>query len=337
MHFSLPARVSLPAFFRKGQHASSASSKDAAVVTAYLSKYLHEPKKVITKILRSNRAFLNEVNRFRNCQQSDRNLEAHRSSFDFPQQQQFESLSQEHPGSRVLVSYHFGDFIYGCSLLATRENQHRQQYFLTQLQSTAAFTSNMQRSFGRDEVSRRIQLTTDSIDLIQLASALRRGNTSILTFADLPTGFGERVQVSFLGRDAWFPKGPAMLALAGKAALLPVINLKEKGRNQILLYPQIETALREGESLIEAAHRITQELVTILEAVICQHPWQWRYLAALPTYFNEAPLRLDGELSKHAPNKQIPKEASYDNGCHRIPYQSPEPKLGQTVLSPVTG
>lgn len=252
---------------------------------AALSRYLHEPQRAISSLLKTNCNYLREVDRFRNTRQFRHRLNKHLRSFQFSQQDGFRCIQHRFPGSRILVSYHFGDFIYGNNVLACHEAAQRQQYFLTQLPSTAAFISNMNHCFGEARFSRRIQITADSTTPAALVARLRSEPCTLLTFADLPPGFGEPTPLRFLGREAWFPKGPAVLALMANAPIVPVLNWRQGATNRVQIYPLISPKLRDGESLQQASSRITQNLVNILEAALLHNPWQWRYLSALPSYF----------------------------------------------------
>jgi len=249
-----------------------------------LSQYLHEPRSRLKSLLRRNQRFLHRVESFRNHAQSKLRLRHYLQSFQFKQREEFHELQTACPGSRILLSYHFGDFVYGNNVLAACEGPNRRQCFLTQLPSSPAFLANMHRCFG-DDFQHREQILTDKSSAAALVAKLRNESCTLLTFADLPAGFGERIEVQFLGRRAWFPKGPAVLALASRTPLVPVLNYSETAANRIILFPAIEPYRLSGESIHQACTRITQRLVDILEVVVLQYAWQWRFLAHLPQYF----------------------------------------------------
>lgn len=182
-----------------------------------LSRCLHEPCSTVKRLLGDNRKYLNEVERLRNRVQPSSRLDRHLASFQLQQPEELEELLRHIPGSRILVSFHFGDFIYGNSIVAGLEEPGRQQCYLTQLPATEAFLANMKLCFGADGIQRREQFLTASVSPQSLVKKLRREQCTLLTFVDLPAGFGERVGVSFLGRKAWFSKGPAVLSLASGA------------------------------------------------------------------------------------------------------------------------
>jgi hypothetical protein len=299
---------------------SRKSRQERNAYLAALSRYLHEPQGAISSLLKTNRKYLREVDCFRNTRQRKYKLTHHLRSFQFSQDAGFHCIQNRFPGSRILVSFHFGDFIYGNNVLASSEEPERQQYFLTQLPSTTAFIKNMNDCFGADRFARRTQITTDSTQAAALVARLRGETCTLLTFADLPPGFGEATRLRFLGRDAWFPKGPSLLALMAKAPLIPVLNWRHGRTNRVKIYPLITPDLCDGESLQQASSRITQKLVTILEDALLQNPWQWRFLSALPSYFQPASSvnkTLDG-----ADNTD--REKFNDTGSQRHSTQTPE-------------
>jgi len=263
-------------------------SRQAQVQLCYcLSSLLHEPEPKVRQWLKLNTRYLARIERFRNRAQSQARLRAHKDSFKFQQRQEFEALLRADGRSRILLGFHFGDFIYGNNVLADSEPAGRSQYFLTQLPPTDDFLHNMHCCFGDERFSNRAQLIVEDTTAAELAALLRRSHCSLLSFADLPAGFGERVAVNFLGRRAWFPKGPATLALVCKVPLLPVMNWWDGKHNHLQLFDQIEPGVHARESLQEATTRITQTLAGILEQLLLQYPWQWRFLSALPAFFVE--------------------------------------------------
>lgn len=290
-----------------------ASQQREAQLRCYLSSLLHEPEHQVQKWLHSNRRYLARVERFRNQTQSRARLLAHKASFEFLQRREFEELIRLDSRSRILLGFHFGDFIYGNNVVADSEPESRHQYFLTQLPPTDHFLQNMRRCFGEVKFNNRQQLIADNTAAAELAALMRRPQCSLLSFVDLPAGFGERVEVAFLGRRAWLPKGPATLALVCKTPLLPVVNWWDGRLNRVQLFEQIEPQIATGESLQQATTRITQTLADILEHVLLQHPWQWRFLSALPAFFMEP------ERGSRRDLNHSNKELSNDSGrqAHR--------------------
>lgn len=261
---------------------------DRSLYYSALSCYLHEPEKKVRRLLRANRRYLKRVEQYRNSVQGIARLNQHLASFRFTQQEAFTEFLGEYPKSRILAGFHFGDFIYSNNVVAAREEEGREQCFLAQLPPSAAFLGNMSRCFGERAFAHRQQLIASEVSPARLIARLGNDNTTLLTFVDLPDGFGKRIKVSFLGREAWFPKGPSLLSVAATVPVIPVISYLAGGTNHIRVHPLINPRADGSESRESACLRITQSLVDILEAYLSLFPWQWRYLAALPSFFHES-------------------------------------------------
>ncbi len=252
---------------------------------AAIGRYLHLPGSEVRRLLHRNRKFLRGVECFRNTPQSINRLEKHVESFTVDSKEETTKFLAEDKRSRLLVSFHFGDFIYGNNVLASYEGYGRKQFFFTQLNPTTAFTANMEKAFGISKSAGPRQLTSKSSTAIGLVKKLKAENTSLLTFMDLPRGFGECTRVNFLGRHAWFPKGPAMLSLLAGVPILPILNYQEGNRHIINVFPLIESGIGDKNERKETAQRITQQLVSYLERALALYPSQWRFLSALPSFF----------------------------------------------------
>ncbi|MCG8414150.1 MAG: hypothetical protein MI746_08010 [Pseudomonadales bacterium] len=236
-------------------------------------------------LLVRNSRYLAQVEKFRNKQLPPSIVHKHVESFRFEQGADYQQLLQQDTRSRLVVSFHFGDFIYGPNVLSVFEGSDRKQYFLTQLESTAEFLANWKAGFGDTQPRQPKQLIASSTSAAQLLRLLRAPGTTLLTFADLPPGFGRSTQVQFLGRQAVFPSGPATLSVLSQSPMLPILNVEESGLNQVIAFPQLEPSLRSGESRKQKVQRLTQKLATILEIALLEYGWQWRYLSVLPAYF----------------------------------------------------
>jgi len=252
---------------------------------AAIGRYLHLPSSEVRRLLRRNKKFLANVECFRNKPQSISRLRKHVDSFTVETKEEITKFLAEDKRSRLLVSFHFGDFVYGNNVLASYESCNRKQYFFTQLDSTTAFTANMGKAFGISKNAGPRQLTVKSSSAIGLVKKLKTENTSLLTFMDLPHGFGERIRVKFLGRDAWFPKGPAMLALLAGVPILPILNYQYGNKHIVDVFPLIESSLGNKYEAKEFAQQTTQQLVSYLERALFLYPSQWRFLSVLPSFF----------------------------------------------------
>jgi lauroyl/myristoyl acyltransferase len=119
----------------------------------------------------------------------------------------------------------------------------------------------------------RIIYTTGSpFSSLELASVLRRGEL-VGMHLDRHTG-GSFVRVPFFGKEAAFPLGPATLARATRAPLVPVFMVREGAKG----------FRAKAEDPIEVAHtrdrerdlyEATARLVAVYEAYVRRYPLQW--------------------------------------------------------------
>lgn len=259
-----------------------------ALLLATLSQCLHEPQSRCLKILRANAVYLSRVERYRNQPQGRAQLQKHVARFKFPQQTELSRLDAEDQRPRLVASIHAGDFIYGTNVFANYESPDTKQYVLLQKAPSEVFQRNLSQAFGEKRYSSRTQLLLESFEFAQFRRRLNSSKSSLLTFTDLPPGFGRRVQIEFLGRAAWFPVGPALMAISNRTPILPLLNFSVGNVNWIQLWPMIEPNRQAGQSIEEAAREVTQQLSNPLQWLIYRYPEQWRFLSALPSFFTAA-------------------------------------------------
>lgn len=253
----------------------------------FISFSLREPLRAVVSILRQNVEFLHQVE-YRRVHLIDRSrIRQYASSFELQQGSSFFRLIAMDGRSRILATYHFGDFVYGMNYLVCLDPPGRRRVVLSQTKSSPSNAENMRNAFGAKAAGDEAQLIGSSTTMVALSALLRRGCCTLVMFCDLPCGFGEPIQVKFLDRIAWFPRGPATLAITSRTPLLPVINYLHQGINKIEMTQQIEPELLPGESFESAVARITQQLINYFEQYFVRFPEQWRYLQSLPTYFVE--------------------------------------------------
>ena len=257
-----------------------------------ISIYLRESLRYTEIILLKNAFFQKRLQYRRNQTLDDLSLKNHIGRFDFEQQQEYSMLVSQDKRSRILACYHFGDFVYAMNYIVSLEAISRKGLLLSQSEATSQYFDNMERAFGKKVTGTDSQIICSKLDITRLSSLLRKGNSTLVLFCDLPNGYGEQVRVKFLNRSAWFPKGPAVLALVNKVPLLPSISYYDGKRHKIELANQIEPYTLNHESLEDGVIRITQELVDFFEYFLYRYPEQWRFLQKLPLYFlkgNAAP------------------------------------------------
>ncbi len=260
----------------------------AAEQVAAISTFLREPRGRTRRLLATNANWLTALERRRNTRLSEAELRRHAALFDFPQARQLRELLADDGRSRLLASFHFGDYVYGLNLLAASFGGRANVVFLSDAPASAASFANMKLAFDGHAPGPGAQLLARSTPGTEVGALLRRRGVQCITFCDFVQRGCARAQVVFLFRHAVFCRGPATLALTNRVPLLPVINWFDGERHQVLLGEQIEPCFFDGENLAGAARRITDDLVRFFEPFFRLNPEQWRYLEALPHFFPNA-------------------------------------------------
>ena len=255
---------------------------------AAVSAFLREPRSRGRRLLIANRKWLAELEHWRNCRQQEAALRRHVARLRFPQQESLQELVRADARSRLLVSFHFGDYIYGTNLLAASISGLARVFFLSHAPGSAAYFANMALAFGEHAIGPSQQLLANQASLSRVLPLLRGRGMQLITFCDLSGEFGGRAQVDFLYRAAWFSRGPAILSLTNRVPLLPVINWFDGDRRQLVLGDQMEPERYPGETIADAAGRMTNSLIRFFEPFFRNNPEQWRYLGILPLYFIQA-------------------------------------------------
>lgn len=86
----------------------------------------------------------------------------------------------------------------------------------------------------------------------------------------------EGIFVSFFGWETWTPTGPAKIALASGAAIVPAFMIHERDHYRLFIEDPILPV--EGDSKEEAVRLITQAWSQIVERYIRQYPDQWVWM-----------------------------------------------------------
>jgi lauroyl/myristoyl acyltransferase len=118
-----------------------------------------------------------------------------------------------------------------------------------------------------------------------LSTLLRRGNCTLVLFCDVSAECGARTAVRFLGRQAWFSRGPATLAVINRVPLVPVLCTNDANQSWIDITSPLDPVPHADESVRDCVDRLTQQLVSHFEDYFRASPEQWRYLHQLPLYF----------------------------------------------------
>lgn len=248
---------------------------------------IRQPVNAISCLLAKNRLHNSRFEQRRNRVERSSLVQRYCEGFKIPQREDYLGLIQKDRRSRIIVSFHCGDFLYGCASLLVLDGSKRRKYVMSLNRSSNACYSNLAAGFSRQIPGPECELLLGETDASTLSQILRAGNASILLFCDIPPGLIETTAVNFLNRPAWFSIGPAILALANRVPLLPLINYSTKNSSYVRLATQIEPVLLPSETLHGGAKRITQSLATFFESVFLENPEQWRFLSLLPRYFSE--------------------------------------------------
>lgn len=234
--------------------------------------------------LSANRRFLAPVEARRKQCQSAWRLRRHRRLWHEPDLEAYRQLLSQDPRSRIVATYHFGDFAFGLNTLLREDPKDRECIVLTQQTSDGAYFSNMRRAFGDEATTAQQQWPVANLRTANLSAKLQKQVVTLVTFCDLPPTFGATTEVQFLDRSARFPRGAAALALRYKLPLLPVVCYHSAGRHRIALWSQIEPIPVYGEKRAECVSRLTQQLADHLQQFVRWAPQQWRFLGSLPSY-----------------------------------------------------
>ena len=246
-----------------------------------------QPINAVSSLLAKNRLHNLRFEQRRNTTESPSLVHRYCQGFKIPQREDYLELIQKDRRPRIIASFHCGDFLYGSASLLRLDSSKRRKFVLSLNRSSSACYSNLAAGFGQEMLDSGYELLLADTDSSQLSQILRAGNASILLFCDVPSGLNETTEVNFLNRHAWFSVGPAILALANRVPLLPLINYSAAGSSFLELGDQIEPVLLPSETLRTGAKRITQSLVSFFESAFLEKPEQWRFLSLLPCYFSK--------------------------------------------------
>ncbi|ALO46846.1 hypothetical protein [Pseudohongiella spirulinae] len=242
---------------------------------------LSEPERIVDNLLLRN-AFMNAQFYSRRMAHLANSVESARlvREFVWPDESDYQRVINGDNGSRILLTIHMGDFTGAFKRISSHAAEHR--------------TATSLRREGLDEgwsnlfaggSSRHFVACHGRDSPLQIVSNLRRGGHTVAILADLKDEFGQTTNVQFLGRTARFVKGPAQLAVSGRAFIYPFVTFQSGQKQRIEFSERISPELLPGENMTDAVNRITQQLVRQAEQWIKRAPDQWKFLGTLPGYF----------------------------------------------------
>lgn len=270
-----------------------------AAKVAVLSFLLKEPDKHIRRILALHQYYrLSFYARRIRYLSPDITPIGQQENFEWPDCESYARCSQLYRESRVLMTIHMGDFMGAFRHIAAHGAADRAVMSLRR--DLDALDTRHLRS-KNDDTHRLFRHGIDNP--AGIVDALRGGNQTLAILFDLGRDFGEIAEVEFFRHRAGFVRGPAQLAIAGRARIFPFFCVRIGARNVIQMSPPFLPEVRQGESLRQAAGRVTQDLVRLAERWIHCHPEQWKYLDMLPAYFIPSPAvgedQAAPEVNKH--------------------------------------
>lgn len=206
------------------------------------------------------------------------------ATFRWPEREEYLALTRNSQQARVLVTIHMGDFFGAFKYIAAHADPLRAVTSLRRDEDGGELQDLLVNNPRGHRIARH------GVDQpIEIVAALRRGNHTLTALFDLTESFGETVEVMFFGQPARFVKGPAQLAIMGRAWIVPFVTYEWRGGQYIEMASLIRAECLPGESLMVASTRVTQQLVRLAERWIRDHPGQWKYLDHMLGYFNVVP------------------------------------------------
>lgn len=242
-----------------------------------LSFLLQEPLSAVSHLLREHHyhVYWNYACRLGHLKRKS----AAPGGFHWPERDAYLAINKNYTESRVLVTIHMGDFFGAFRFIADSLGQTRSVISLQRDGHSEGIQNLSQVHKKHHQI-----FVHGEHNPLQIVRALRSGGQTVTALFDLGAGFGETTSVIFFGHQALFVRGPAELAISGRARIYPFVCFSEAGSNQIDMAPPFTPEIMHGENLQAAVSRVTQTLVSMAERWIKQRPAQWKYLDKLPSY-----------------------------------------------------
>jgi KDO2-lipid IV(A) lauroyltransferase len=171
----------------------------------------------------------------------------------------------------ILVTPHLGNWELGGLVFAMRGHPIHALTLVDPETSVQDFRDQMRGSLGIET----IHIDPDDFSTILRLAGLLRQNRIIAMLGDRFEG-GKQVTVTFFGRQVIFPAGPAALALATGAPIIPVYTLvKPDGRYKAVMDAPIHVQRSGPGKTIDILTDHTQQVAAAFERTIRCYPDQW--------------------------------------------------------------
>lgn len=245
-----------------------------------LSNFLQEPEQKTARLIQRNQFYLywNYARRLRHLSQKNSG-HAMVPDYCWADRADYSAMTKLCKDSRVLATIHMGDFFGAFKCIADELQEARPTISLRRDGDTDGIKHLSQRLAEEHRVYMH-----GKDNPVRIVKALREGGQTLSILFDLAGDFGETTEVIFFGHRARFVRGPAEMAILGRARIYPFVCVEDAGQSRICMEPSFMPALQKGEDLQDAVTRVTQTLVSLAERWIRQNPAQWKYLDRLPHY-----------------------------------------------------
>ena len=190
------------------------------------------------------------------------------------QKQQYLRFTDTFNTSRMLTTIHMGDFWFGYGQIAGVTPKNRK--FLA-LRRQADPSREKQLLENLEDVDVELFRVGERSPM-EIVRKLRSEPTTLACLCDMTSDFGEVIEVEFLGKPAFFAKGPAELAIVSRVPIIPFVTYEVDDVTHIETDALIDTTLLPDEALGDAVRRITQKLVEFTESWVLKYPDQWHFL-----------------------------------------------------------
>ncbi len=170
----------------------------------------------------------------------------------------------------VITTGHLGAWELLASLLGDVSARPRLTVVRTYKNKTMEYVSSRLRS------SRGAQIIGHREAAFPVLRVLRKNGYAAF-LADHNTSRSEAFFLPFLGEEAAVNKGPAVLAVRGKALVWPICLLRDGGRYHLIIEEPLDTALLEGDPE-EKALQTARFYTTAIEGMIRRAPEQWFWM-----------------------------------------------------------
>ncbi len=183
----------------------------------------------------------------------------------------------------IIVSIHMDSFLLGlfrvCDII-----QNKRPITAIKFSNSSQKEDFAYSKFAQIGVPIKVLRLTDKPGIESLRD-LRNGNI-LFVFCDIYSNWAKTVSISFFGRKTQFISGPAELAIASKALILPLFVYKDRTSKQENHILQIEDVIDpldfKNASFSEKTLCISQAIGVYVENWVRKHPDQWQMWSILP-------------------------------------------------------